>query len=267
MAQLIDLAAKVQPGGEVKTFATGHFKRSQANIGRFAEYAVRVLRTVNKDGDQIRTELLVGSPHIQKALREILPSYAYLNLAADPIVIAKPYDSIFHYREELQAYATSKDRSDDEKAHMGILVEDFMSDYLGETLRTFTEEVPKGRVQFQYLWTLFQGEDEIIHHSECFRELHRVVDCEYATMGDTRVFHIYTWRWGYNAGKFGPCSETITIPSFTSTRQIQQLDCFPLRLLDLKDQKELYQDLIERGRKWKELIRPAHRSYSSISTL
>jgi hypothetical protein len=259
---LVDLTAKEQPGGEVKTTITSPFRRPKADLGQYAESAIRVLRTVDKDGDPIRTELLVGSPHIQKALREILPSYAYLNLAADPIVIPKPYHSIFHYREELQSYADSTNRSLVERTHMKVLMEDFKNNYVGETLKIFNEEVPKGRVQFDHLWTLFRGEDEIIHHPEGFRELHRVVHCEYATVQDSRVFNICTWRWGYSAGKFGPCSETITIPDFTSTRQIQQLPCFPSRLLEEDERRRLYESFIKRGRKWRNLIKPAHRYHS-----
>lgn len=258
---LIDLTQKERSGGESVITQTSHFKRPRIHDDRFSSYALQVLRRLNQHGQSLRTELVVHSPHLQKALREILSSYAFYNLAADPIVIAKPYAPIFHYRKELMAYAEAKERSDEERAHLKVLDEEFYKPYLGEVERIFTEEIPKGRVRFEYLWTLFRAEDDIVHHTEHFREVHRVMHCEEVVRGDDEYFHLYTWRWGYNAGKFGPCSETIVIPKFSSTREISQLLCFPIKLLAGSEQDAIYGQLIERGRKWMKLMKSAFRSY------
>lgn len=89
-----------------------------------------------------------------------------------------------------------------------------------------------------------------------------MVQCEFLTEAGDQVFCLYTWRWGYNAGKFGPCSETIVIPKYSSTRRIEQLPCFPLKCLDPAKQEKIYQELVARGKKWKELTRPSHREYN-----
>jgi hypothetical protein len=266
-ADLIDLTERQKVGGEPTITQTGPWKRPRTDVGRYSEYALRVLRKLNKDGDPIRTELIISSPHIQKALRDIMSTYAFYNLEADPIVICKPYAPLFHYRKELKIYADDDKRSNEERVHMHALMEQFYGPYLGETERIFAEEIPKGRVRFEYLWTLFRAEDDILHHTEHFRELHRVMHCEHRTTGDGEIFCIYTWRWGYNAGKFGPCSETIIMPKFSSTREIDQLLCFPVKLLEQEEQNLIFNTLIQRGKKWKELIKPSHQTYDGMAAV
>ena len=263
--ELIDLTSKERPGGEHPSITpTDQFKRPRTDVGRFNDYALRYVRKLNKDGDHILTELVIGSPFIQQALRSILSSYSFLNLAADPIVIPKPFAPLFHYREELEEYTRSAERTDVEATHMRALMNEFFKLYMEDTRRIFTEEVPKGRVRFEYLWTLFRAEDDIIVHNEYFREMHRVVHCEVTITNAGRKFNIYTWRWGYNAGKFGPCAETIIIHEFASTRRIQQLSCFPVKLLLPEEQAKLNQDLIDRGRQWRQLISPKQRLYNGL---
>ena len=195
-ADLIDLTAKERPGGEHPMIVqTSQFKKPRTtDVGRFDEYALRFLRKLNKDGDDMGTDLVIDSPLIQKALRSIMSSYAFLNLAADPIVIPKPFAPLFHYRKELLEYTSSAERTDIEKEHMRVLMNAFFEPCMADTQRIFTEEVPKGRVRFEYLWTLFRAEDDVIIHNEHFREIHRVMHCEERLTDDGEVFTIYTWR-------------------------------------------------------------------------
>ena len=262
---LIDLTAKERSGGEHPSIVqTSQFKKPRATeLGRFDEYALRFVRLLNKHGDSKGAELVIASPHIQAALRSIVSSYAFLNLAADPIVIPKPFAAIFHYRKELEEYTKSDTRSNIEKKHMEVLMDDFLKPYLGDSLKIFNEEVPKGRISFGHLWTLYCAGDDVIVQNEHFREMHRVMHCE-ESFTDGKSFTIYTWRWGYSAGKFGPCAETLVIPEFTLTRSIKQLSCFPVKLLHPDEKKELVRSLIDRGMRWRRLISPTQMQYSGL---
>jgi hypothetical protein len=264
LPDLIDLTERERVGGEPIITQTSHLKRPRVDGGRFPEYGLQIVRRLDKEGQTIRTELVIYSPHICKALREILSAYAFYNLAADPIVIAKPYAPLFHYRKEVKSYAESSERSHEEREHLYALLDKFYEPYLRETQLIFDEEIPKGRVRFAYLWTLFRAEDEVLHHTEHFRELHRVMHCEQRVIQDEEVFCIYTWRWGYQNGKFGPCAETLMIQKFSSTREIQQLLCFPIKLLEPTEQDPIYKALIQRGMKWGTLMKPTHRDYHGM---
>lgn len=261
--ELIELTEKERPGGEQPIVTiTNSFNRAKEDNGRYGEYALRLRRKHDKDGATTGTQLEVRSPIIRTALNTILDSYAFLNLLADPIIIKKPYDGIFHYRKEIAEYTDAPERTTEEREHMKVLTETFFPLYINPIEKIYQEEIPKGRVRFDLLWTLFRAEDDIIVHTEYFREIHRVVHCETKTdKDDNTFFQIHTWRWGYNAGKFGPAAELLALPEFSGTRRIEQLDCFPVRFLKPEDQKELRRKLVQRGHLWRELIRPSHKHY------
>ncbi|KAI1360472.1 hypothetical protein F5Y08DRAFT_317320 [Xylaria arbuscula] len=259
--ELIDLTEKYRTAAQVPTITpTGYSHRPKLVSGQFSEYALRVVRVIRPDGSDGGTRLEISSPVIQDVLRRIMSSYAFLNLATDPIVIKKPFAPLFHYREELREIA-SDSQNDVERAHMKLLMEDFYKPYLGEVESIYRDEVPKGRVRFELLWTLFRAEDDVIVHTNYYREMHRVVHYDEYIAGDD-CFLLFTWRWGYNAGKFGPCSETIRIPHFSSTRRIQQLPCFPIKQLQTAEAEKICRSLVDRGIKWRDFIHPSHKMYS-----
>jgi hypothetical protein len=267
LLDLIDLTVRDRPGAENPSIvATSHFKRPRAIFGQHSEYALRVMRKVDKDGNDSGTSLEISSPVIQEVLRRVMSSYAFLNLAADPIVIPQPFAPLFHYRMELESVACNSE-NEIERLHMKSLIEKFIKPYLSETMRIFEDEVPTGRVRFEYLWTLFRAEDDVIRHTNHYREAHRVMHYEVTPVDGAECFCLYTWRWGYNAGQFGPCSETIMIPRFSSTRRIQQLPCFPIKFLEPSEQVDVCKKLVERGKVWRELITPSYRLYKGNMSL
>lgn len=271
LAELIDLTEMQRPGGQRPSITqTPNFKRprnTSGHYGRYNEYGLRVIRKLDTEGDSISTELAIASEPIQNALRAILTNYAFLNLAADPIIIPEPYEPLFHHRVELQEYTVSAQISSHERKHMEIFMDKFMKVYLQETRRIFTEEVNKGWVTFDYLWTLFRGEDDVLFTGQHFEEIYRVVGYEYVAGEGEKRFRIHAWRWGYNNKKFGPCSETIDIVKFTSAKRIEQLPCYPLRVLEDEKQEQLKARFIARGRRWRQLIAPSHKQYHGISHL
>lgn len=265
LLDLIDLTVRDRPGAENPSIVpTSHFKRPRAKFDQYSEYALRVMRKVDKDGNDVgkkETSLEISGPVIQGVIRRVMASFALLNLAADPIVISHPFAPMFHYRKELEDVASSSE-SEIERLHMQILMDKFMKPYLSETVRIFDDEVPTGKVRWEYLWTLFRAEDDVIKDTNYYREAHRVLGYEVKADDVPECFCLSTWRWGYNAGKFGPCFETIEIPKFSSTRRIEQLPCFPIKYLPISKRTEVCKDLVERGKTWRELMKPSHRMYS-----
>ncbi|KAI0199932.1 P-loop containing nucleoside triphosphate hydrolase protein [Astrocystis sublimbata] len=257
---LIDLTARYRAGAQAPTIApTGYSHRPRLLTDQYSEYALRIIREIKPDGSEGQTTLEISSPIIQAVFRRIMSSYAFLDLAADPIVIKKPFAPLFHYRQELKKVA-SESENEIERTHMRLLMDEFYKPYLGEIEKIYRDEVPKGRVRFELLWTLFRAEDDVLVHTNHYREMHRVMHYEECVEED-EYFRLYTWRWGYNAGKFGPCSETVSIPHFSSTRRISQLPCFPVKQLDPSEAEKIYRDFVNRGMKWRNLIKPSHRSY------
>ena len=260
-SELIDLTETERPGGEHPSITqTSHFKRPRTGDGRYDSYGLRLIRKEDKEGRNIGNELLIASPFLQKLLRSMLTDYAFLNLEADPIVIPKPYAPLFHHRQELQACRDLLDEDSEEWKHLTALTDGFLKVYTAESEKVFQGEIQNGKVQYSYLWTLFRGEDDVLVDHHHFQQIQRIVHYEYKE-GDHPAFELHTWRWGYSAGKFGPCVEKIRIPKYSAARSIHQLPCYPLRRLDQASQDEIRRQMIGRGKKWRDLIGPAHRQY------
>jgi hypothetical protein len=260
--RIVDLTATARPGGEhaliVPTIA---WKRPRTDTGRYKDKALRVMRHIDGKGNEIKTELEVGSPYLQKAIRETMANYTLLNLEADPIVIEKPYAPLFHCHNALIAYAQCPERTEIQKQHLELLTKDFHDNYLRESARQYEADIENGKVRFSNLWMLFEAGDDILVTNPQYQEVHRVMDCFEETVKEEAVFTIYTWRWGYNASKFGPCSETLIIPKYAQTRSIVQLPYYPLKALKEAQREIIQRDLIARGRKWRHLIEPSYKSY------
>ncbi|KAF4994265.1 hypothetical protein FGRMN_5903 [Fusarium graminum] len=259
--ELIDLTTTKRPGAEQPSvIPTSHFKRPKKDLRRYDDYALKVIRYVDQDGADtgVGKSLEISSPFLQKCLRPLLSKHAFLNFAADPIVINRPFAPIFHLRADISRLA--KITTDVVAAqHLNLLLEQFCEPYLGQTIKTYEGEVPRGLVRYELLWTLFKAEDDIIVEHNNYREVHRVMHCEYGE----EAFLVYTWRWGYNAGKFGPCSETVVIPRYSSIRKVTQLACYPVEFVgDKAEQDHVYAQMIQRGKRWKEMIRPTHCEYT-----
>ena len=262
--EFVDITEKERPGGEHPIVTlTSSINRAKEDNGRYSEYALRLIRKVDKDGDATSTELEIRSPILRQILRTILASYSFLNLAADPIVIKKPYDALFHFRHEIREYYEAPERTDEEKQHLKVLLDPFIKLHISPTEKIYQEDIPKGRIRFSLLWTLFRAEDDVIYQTEYFSQIYRVVHCEEKMDKDTDepYFLMHVWRWGYNAGKFGPAAETLRIPYFSSTRSITQLVLFPMKYLSQQDREKLYRRIVQRGHNWRRLIKPAHRQY------
>jgi hypothetical protein len=184
-----------------------------------------------------------------------------LNLQADPIVIEKPYAPLFHCHKALLKYAESPDRTEDEKKHLDLLTKEFYDSYLQKSVQQYEAGIENGKVRFSHLWMLFEAGDDILVTTPQFQEINRVMDCVMETVNDVTCFKIFTWRWGYNAGKFGPCAETLSIPKFAQTRSIDQLPYYPLKMLKKAQRDSIEKKLTARGHKWRQLIKPSYKEY------
>jgi hypothetical protein len=259
---IVDLTATAGSGREeAAVVPTSTYKRPRTDNGQWKEKALRVIRRIDKDGNDAGTNLEISSLPIQGALIEILSNYTFLNLQARPIVIASPFAPLFHCQEALLKYAKAPERTPTETKHLNVLTTDFYDGYLRKPVKQYEAGIKNGMVIFSHLWMLFEAGDDILVQTPQYTEISRVVDCVEEFGEDGLGFTIYTWRWGYNAGKFGPCAETLRIPTYTQARAIDQLPYYPLKILAKPDQDAIKKKKIERGHAWRHLIKPSYKEY------
>ena len=111
------------------------------------------------------TRLTINSPHLLRALREVVGSYPVI--AADfsePFEMESPFRMLFHYWEDLDAYR-GEIEDDDGRTHLTLLL-DFMDMDMGPEKKRCETQVKKGQVDFSRLWTIFRpGETQITHEN------------------------------------------------------------------------------------------------------
>ena len=265
--ELVDITEKARPYGDQPLISlTSSYYKARDTIGKYDDYALLLRRKLDKDGDEKSTVLEVRSLLIRTALKMLLSTYGYLNLEACPVEIKKPYDALFHYRNEIRAYAAADERTVEEMQHTQVLVK-FMEENLKKTEQSFTQMVPKGMIDFKYLWTLFRAEDVIVAQADHYRQCYRVVSCGNATMDGQEFFELHVWSWGYNGFKFGPVEDKLRIPEFTIAKKILTLPIYPLALLPQTEQSTLKEELLHRGKLWRNMVNVSHVHYEGTKSM
>ena len=109
---------------EIRTYekrynSRGEYKKLQVGQQRFLSeksesklkdhdhrFAMVYMRCYDKNEEICSTELHIQSPHIKKALREVVRSYPGVNLDTKEIIIKGLPKCLFHYRAELADYGS-----------------------------------------------------------------------------------------------------------------------------------------------------------------
>ena len=259
--ETVNLTERQRQSGSPHITVTGKHSQAKVDRGPYADRAMVLRRRVDKRGDEIDTLLEVQSPIIRRALQEVLEAYEYINLQAVPIKIFKPYEALFHCRDGLRRYAIAPQRTEEEKAHLQLLV-DFIKDNLGTAEEEWEQMVPKHMITFDLLWILFRAGDDVIVRNDYFQQVLRVISCEFKSHNGALIFDVEAWRWGYNGSKFGPAQERLQIAAFSAARNTEQLPFFPIKQLSKPQQDELRAKLVARGQKWRRLVKCQHMQYN-----
>ena len=134
-------------------------QKTSASLGRskerqLAEYAMVNRHRVNLKGEPQRSELEIHSKTIQKALHTVFRNHSQVDVLADPIVLRKPYYSLFHCRQEIKELANRELNTPEEKQHLEWLT-DFISDELVDLEKIHESLVKNGLIEFRHLPIIF----------------------------------------------------------------------------------------------------------------
>ena len=260
---LMDITENQRPYGDRPSITpTSFFNQAKDIDMKYTQYALLLRRKIDQKGNRQGTYLEIWSSVLQKVLRELLIECTYLNLVACPIVIPQPYHALFHYRKEIRKHASSVGVDEEVKNHMNVLTK-FMETDLLKTEREYNRYILNGLTTFSSLWTIFRPETMVVLHTESFKECYRVNSCcEVLLRTGEMAFQITAWFWDYNGSAFGPSKSQLVITEFEGTKDITDLNVFPISFLDEDDRLALEKQLVARGRKWRTLVDRSHRQYS-----
>ena len=134
-------------------------KRWDNSHNRDLASALQVTRYYSRSKDLEYTELQIRSPHIKKALRDVIKEYPGVNLQSGRIVLRDMPRCIFHFREELQRYGRSL--TDPEASrHVGFILQYMYRIMKREVtsyynlMHSITDKTARG-LEYDDLWMAF----------------------------------------------------------------------------------------------------------------
>ncbi|KPM45574.1 hypothetical protein AK830_g908 [Neonectria ditissima] len=232
--------------------------------------ALLLIRSYNPDRKLQATHLVVRSRHIKKALREVIGTYPGLNLnSLGDVTILAPPMCLFHYRAELEAYATESD-SAVVRDHVNLCL-GYMKGALKLEMALY--ETTMGTpgdpsIEYKHLWmafkpgTLLYGKvdnyetalrGEPRPHGTAVFRLREINAVKNSDTGAIEHWELLSESVYFNGRNFGYCMVKSSI-KYEGCKPLRTLTAFPLDLHS--DQTLVRQSLLRRGRKYLSLCGP-----------
>jgi hypothetical protein len=241
-------------------------KRVKGQVDRNTSSALVVTRYYRRDTQLEFTELLVLSPHIKKAMQEVIVEYPGINMHSSRVVIRDIPKCIFHYRQELRKYGElAKDKVASE--HVAFLLQ-YMYATLRREVKHFHNMISPNSVfglEYESLWMAFIPGCIVYCSSPSsqgrayrFLSMHRCV-CTKPSCKD-RYWTVEVESIACDGDNFGFIKQSMTIFDYEGYKPIHQLNITPLKYH--ADKAKIEEALAARGRKFVSLLGTHHKWYS-----
>lgn len=216
--------------GDKVTLNTGKKSDFPKKYNKDHESALVVTKTYDNNGKVERMEIVVRSPHIRTALREVVGRYPGLNLDSENATLSGPPQCLFHYHKELVDYGR---RLRDQTAREHVL---FALNYMKTT---FTSDIPHylhcmanrnpgPGLDFDRLWMAYRPGDLIFVKSHGETSVGRLV--EISEQGFFyRRWQLKLERIVCTDGELAYSTFSASIDSYSGFKHLQHLDVFPFK--------------------------------------
>lgn len=271
--------ARYNSRGDRFRMHVGSKKKIKASRSKDHDSALVLTRYYDRQGELERTDLAIRSPHIKKALREVVKQYPKVNLYASQIVITCPPKCLFHYRVELRNYlAQLEDNTAIE--HLELILQ-YMTEVLRDQIFNYFIAVeavldplsagPKiysqPGLEFQDLWMAFRPGCHVymnfggIDRAFRFKSMKRC-NCPKPDCNDSN-WQIEVEEILYDGKNFGYDERLFRINPYEGHMPFEKLNIFPLEYHPKK--KEVIYTMVERGKRFVALRDVHHRVYEGVA--
>jgi hypothetical protein len=253
--------ARYNSAGELELLQVGT-RRNLSREENSSRRAAVVLKRFYDTSDELTcTELHIQSPHIKKALREVVKEYPGLNLNSPTIVLRDIPKCLFHFRKEIADYARSI--HDPAVVDHINLIQTYAYQQMVDPMWSYMLHMeiggPEPGLDFPNLWMAFRPGDLIFTKTGGVPRILR-----FRFMGKTSSEWIVNATYIESDGKnFGHREHAITIKSYGDYLPLTQLVVYPLD--HHKDKRSIMQTLYERGLKFTALQGICYRSYTGTA--
>ncbi|KAH7115072.1 P-loop containing nucleoside triphosphate hydrolase protein [Dendryphion nanum] len=219
---------------------------------KWGEYAV-VLRRSAHGGDKkwVVHNITINSRHILDNLRQNLESYPGLALEGEEVSFTPPFAPLLHFWPEITE--SMKQSTDPEAMEHFEIFTKAIEPELELPMRKARECYEHGKIEFEYLWTLFKPGTSLVYwEKEGNKNIARLreTSINHGLLGLMTHFTLHVQQVDFNGMHFGYTEVPQTIRSFTGYKQISE---YPMPLDMRADKDDIIESLIQRGRKFESL--------------
>ena len=235
----------------------------KAKHSRDGKAAMVLVRTFYPNGELKSSSLEIHSPHIKKALKEVVKTYPGISLnGTNHIIMGDDLHCLFHYRKELQAYANSLAATAPEaKEHVLFCLR-----YAYKTLHkqclayksTMLGTVTRPGLEWDKLWMAFRPGDYIYSKRDGDEKAYRLL-----TIAGGYGWSLHLEGIAYNGREFGHVRHFAYIGHYDGYKALTDLAYFPLRYHPQLDRVK--RDLISRGKQYVSFSGSHHRLYQGVA--
>ena len=255
--------------GELILLQSGCRTELGAETDSSCEAALVLTRFYDISKELLSTRLDIQSPHIKTAMREVVRSYPEVNInSSGHILIFDKPRCLFHYRSELEAYASML-QDQIAQDHVAFCLR-YMKNSLRREMISYQNSMQEKKVipglEFQDLWMAFKP------GALLYQKLKDVdVICRLKKMHEMKPFQVPPfWElttevlmcWGR---RFEYIHEDVRISHYDGYKPLRELKIFPLEYH--QQQESIKATLLQRGEKYVSLRGIHHCSYEGLADI
>ena len=242
-------------------------KEDEDSADEKRKYALCSYKWFSRGGEIEQQSVEIFSSHIILALQKIINEYPSEHFWSDTVTIDAPYKPVFHYRNELAAYA--KTVEDKEAAdHVNLLLSfqekenrRAVSEYEANVLNA----IERPSIRWTNLWMAYRPGELVFTGNGASAKCLEIVEA-YERGGQCPSFIVSGKTFTHDGTQFGYEHHAIGQSPYKGMKPLAKVSCVPQEYLEGRE--ELKETLIARGRKFCTLRGSHYRTFSgTVSAL
>lgn len=247
-----------EDGTQTTKVVEGLQKQASTEVDEKVESAFTWIRTYDENNKYERTDVEIRPGLLADILRDSLKHYPDFPVH-DTMSFVSPFNCFVHNWTELQAKADGdgNEQSTASKDLKQLLEHISATAELMPYFQDFHPAKKSQRISYQYLWTIFPP--GCLIYSKPVMAEDQVLLLQLAQenrLGDSgkKGLVLTCWAYDWTGEIFSRVAYDLEIESFDDTKPINMLDHYPLNYH--RDPEKVRSDLIERGKKYRNLCVP-----------
>lgn len=224
-------------------------------------YALCSYKWYSRGGEVESASVEIMSSHIILALQKVVKEYPDEHFWSDTVTIDSPYKPIFHYREELAAYA-AESGSEEIAAHVRLLLtfcEKENRRALSEYEANVKNAIDKPSIRWKNLWMIYKPGELIFSGKGPALKCMEIVD-SWERGGNCPAYIVSGKTFSHDGEHYGYEEVQVGQPPYKGMKALTKLSAVPHDYYAETESAKKY--LLQRGKKFLSLRGSHYRTYA-----